>query len=119
MDKEILKQLKYMVIRSEKGTITTFALFWEGHSTDQGRIQGGAWGALPPLSKWSMTSCAYNCQPLLQRRRKLFQVVGAGQNFFDNHNTFICISLGLVSKSLAESGSVLDSSHSRRVLLEK
>ena len=29
--------------------------------------------------------------PLFQRRRKLFQVVGAGQNFFDNHNTFICI----------------------------
>ena len=32
MDKEILKQLKYAVIRSEKGTITTFALLWEGHS---------------------------------------------------------------------------------------
>ena len=25
----------------------------------------GAWGAVAPLSKWSMTSCAYNCQPLL------------------------------------------------------
>ena len=34
VDKEILKQLKYAVIRSEEGTITTFALFWEGHSTD-------------------------------------------------------------------------------------
>ena len=34
VDKEILKQLKYVVIRSEKGTITMFALFWEGHSTD-------------------------------------------------------------------------------------
>ena len=34
MDKEILKQLIFMVIRSEKCTITTFALFWEDHSTD-------------------------------------------------------------------------------------
>ena len=34
MDKEILKQLKYMVICSEKGTITTFSLLWEGHSVD-------------------------------------------------------------------------------------
>ena len=34
VDKEILKKLKYVVIRSEKGTITTFALFWEGHSAD-------------------------------------------------------------------------------------
>ena len=25
-------KLKYMVIHSEKGTITTFELFWEGHS---------------------------------------------------------------------------------------
>ena len=32
VDKEILKQLKYAVILSEKGTITKFALFWEGHS---------------------------------------------------------------------------------------
>ena len=32
----------------------------------QGRIQGGGHGGqLPPLSKWSMTSCAYNRQPLL------------------------------------------------------
>ena len=32
-----------------------------------GADPGGAWGAVapPPLSKWSMTSCAYNCQPLL------------------------------------------------------
>ena len=34
MDKEILKQLIYMVICSEKSTITTFALFWEDHSAD-------------------------------------------------------------------------------------
>ena len=34
VDKEILKQLKYVVIHSEKGTITTFVLFWEGHSAD-------------------------------------------------------------------------------------
>ena len=34
VDKEILKQLKYAVIRSKKGTITTFALSWEGHSSD-------------------------------------------------------------------------------------
>ena len=34
VDKEILKQLKYVVICSEKGTITTFELFWEGHSAD-------------------------------------------------------------------------------------
>ena len=27
-------QLKYAVIRSEKGTITAFELFFEGHSTD-------------------------------------------------------------------------------------
>ena len=27
-------QLKYVVIRSEKGTMTTFELFFEGHSTD-------------------------------------------------------------------------------------
>ena len=26
---------------------------------------GGMGGSCPPLSKWSMTSCAYNCQPLL------------------------------------------------------
>ena len=26
---------------------------------------GGHGGSCPPLSKWSMTSCAYNCQPLL------------------------------------------------------
>ena len=25
----------------------------------------GMGGSCPPLSKWSMTSCAYNCQPLL------------------------------------------------------
>ena len=29
---KILKQLKYEVIHSEKGTITTFELFFEGHS---------------------------------------------------------------------------------------
>ena len=34
MNKEILKQLKYAVIRSEEGTITTFTLFLEGHSAD-------------------------------------------------------------------------------------
>ena len=34
VDKKILKQLKYAVIRSEKGTITTFELFFECHSTD-------------------------------------------------------------------------------------
>ena len=37
MDKNIENtnnQLKYVVIRSEKGTITTFELFLEGHSTD-------------------------------------------------------------------------------------
>ena len=34
VDKEILKQLKYAVIRSEKDTIKTFVLFWEGHSAD-------------------------------------------------------------------------------------
>ena len=33
MDKEIVKQLRYAVIHSEKGT-KTFALFWEGHSAD-------------------------------------------------------------------------------------
>ena len=27
-------QLKYVVIRFEKGTVTTFELFFEGHSTD-------------------------------------------------------------------------------------
>ena len=27
-------QLKYVVIRSEKGTVTTFELFFEGHSAD-------------------------------------------------------------------------------------
>ena len=27
-------QLKYVVIRSKKGSITTFELFFEGHSTD-------------------------------------------------------------------------------------
>ena len=27
-------QMKYAVIRSEKGTTTTFELFFEGHSTD-------------------------------------------------------------------------------------
>ena len=32
IDQKILKQLKYMVIRSEKGTITTFELFFEGDS---------------------------------------------------------------------------------------
>ena len=31
---KILKQLKYAVIRSEKGTITKFELFVEGHSAD-------------------------------------------------------------------------------------
>ena len=31
---KILKQLKYVVIQSEKGTITTFELFFEGHSAD-------------------------------------------------------------------------------------
>ena len=31
---KILKQLKCTVIRSEKGTITTFELFFEGHSAD-------------------------------------------------------------------------------------
>ena len=34
MDKEILKQLKYVVIRSEKGNITTFEPFWEDHRAD-------------------------------------------------------------------------------------
>ena len=34
VDKEILKQLKYPVICSEKGTITTFELFFEGDSAD-------------------------------------------------------------------------------------
>ena len=34
MDKNILKQLKYAVINSEKGTITMFELFFEGHSAD-------------------------------------------------------------------------------------
>ena len=53
-----------------------------------------------------------------QRWRKLFQVVGAGQNFFHLHSQSGLL-IGLVSKSLSESGSVLDSSHSRRVLLEK
>ena len=33
---KILKQLKYAVIRSEKGTIITFELFFEGHSADSG-----------------------------------------------------------------------------------
>ena len=26
---------------------------------------GGMGGSCPPLSKWSMMSCAYSCQPLL------------------------------------------------------
>ena len=30
----MLKQLKYAVIRSEKDTITTFELFFEGHRAD-------------------------------------------------------------------------------------
>ena len=30
----INNQLKYVVIHSKKGTITTFDLFFEGHSTD-------------------------------------------------------------------------------------
>ena len=34
VDKKILKQPKYVVIRSEKGTITTFELFFEGYSAD-------------------------------------------------------------------------------------
>ena len=34
VDKVILKHLKYTVICSEKGTITTFVLFCEGHSDD-------------------------------------------------------------------------------------
>ena len=29
-----MKQLKYVVIHSEKGIITTFELFFEGHSAD-------------------------------------------------------------------------------------
>ena len=32
---KILKQLKYVVIHSEKGTITTFQLLFEGHSADR------------------------------------------------------------------------------------
>ena len=31
---KILKQLKYAVIRSEKGTITIFELFFQGHNAD-------------------------------------------------------------------------------------
>ena len=31
---KILKQLKYAVIRSEKGTITMFELFFQGHNAD-------------------------------------------------------------------------------------
>ena len=31
---KVSKQLKYAVIRSEKRTITTFELLFEGHSTD-------------------------------------------------------------------------------------
>ena len=34
VDQEILKQLKYVVIRSEKGSITTFELFFERHTAD-------------------------------------------------------------------------------------
>ena len=33
--------------------------------TRRGGSRGGHGGQFPPLSKWSMTSCAYNCQPLL------------------------------------------------------
>ena len=35
-------QLKYAVIRSEKGTITTFSLFLEGHSTDARYTMSGS-----------------------------------------------------------------------------
>ena len=34
VDQKILKRLKCVAICSEKGTITTFELFLEGHSTD-------------------------------------------------------------------------------------
>ena len=34
VEEKILKQLRYVVIRNEKSTITTFELLFEGHSAD-------------------------------------------------------------------------------------
>ena len=39
---KILKQLKYAVIRTEKGTITKFELFFEGHSADNAIYENAA-----------------------------------------------------------------------------
>ena len=50
MDKNIggNNQLKYVVIRSEKGTIAPFELFFEGHSTDS-EIYVRSLGAANPV----------------------------------------------------------------------
>ena len=50
VDTKILKQLKYMVIHSEKGTITTFELFFEGHSANSGMYVRSLGAANPVIS---------------------------------------------------------------------
>ena len=44
-----LKQLKYAVIHAKKGTITTFELFFEGHSTDTRKRDIRYLGAANPI----------------------------------------------------------------------
>ena len=53
-------QLKYAIIRSEKGTITMFEVFFEGHSTDSADIR--SLGAANPIISYFLLQLAYSTE---------------------------------------------------------